>query len=179
MSHTLLAAFTDRKSADNAIASLENGGFEAKDLSIITKDTKVESGSTLAGNVADGTASGAVTGGVIGGAAGLLVGAGVIPALAGLLIGGPIAVALGATGLAAATISGVVTGAVAGSLIGALTGLGVPEEDAKYFDETVKEGGVLVAVAVDQDGEEARTILEKHHGGRIISLKAKDQTSAM
>lgn len=179
MSYMLLASFADRDNAGRAVDALEASGFEAKDISVITKDTGIPKDSSVAANMADGAAEGAVTGSVVGGLAGLLAGAGVIPALAGLLIGGPIAAALGATGIAAATISGAVTGAVAGGLIGALTGIGVSEEDARYYDKTVNEGGMLVAVPVDGDGEEAREILETAGAGRISSVKTSDAATVM
>ena len=172
MPQTLLAAFDSRAAADKAITALEEAGYESKDISVITKDTHdVER--TTGADVAEGAGSGAATGGVIGGIAGLLAGAGVIPALTGLLIGGPIAAALGATGVVATTISGAVTGAVAGGLIGGLMGLGVSEEDARYYDETVNEGGVVVAVPVaEDDDDEARAILEEAHAGRSTSIEA-------
>jgi len=175
----LFASFTNQANANSAIDALETQGFSAKNISVITKDMRGKSSEAVADNITEGTTSGAVTGGVIGGIAGILAGAGVVPALAGLLIGGPIAAALGATGVAAAAISGAVTGVVAGGLIGALASLGVSEEDARYYDETVSKGGVLVAVSVNGNGEEARDILEENGAGRISSVPLKEPVAAM
>jgi hypothetical protein len=134
--------------------------------------------STAAETVGGATASGAATGGLIGGVAGLLAGAGEFPALAGLLIGGPIALALGLTGVAAATVSGVLTGAVAGGLISALTGLGLPEEDAKFYDKTVTEGGYIVAVpATTQEGVDVHHILESNGVGRVNEVDVPANTT--
>ena len=88
--------------------------------------------------------AGALTGGVIGGAVGLLAGIGTlaIPGLGPFLAAGPIVAALG----------GVAAGAAAGGVVGALVGLGIPESEAKVYEERLKEGGYLVAVHV-QDSE--------------------------
>jgi hypothetical protein len=113
-------------------------------------------------------AEGAVTGGIIGGLAGLLTGAGVFPALAGFLIGGPIAVALGLTGMAAATATGAITGAVAGGLIGALMGLGFSREEAEYYHSTIESGGLLLVVPVNETNEaEASGILSANNAQQI------------
>jgi len=75
--------------------------------------------------------------------------------LGGLLIGGPLVAALGLTGVVATTVSGAVTGAVAGGLIGALVGLGLPKEDAEYYNEAIEKGGILLAVQA-HDGDQDR-----------------------
>ena len=161
MARMLLTAFHDKDQANMAIDELEKLGYTAHDLSIITRENRGEAADALHHPATEGAASGAATGTVVGGLAGLLAGAGVIPALAGLLIGGPIALALGATGIAATTISGAVTGALAGGLIGALTGLGLSEDEARRYDETLTKGGLVLGVPIrDEHAAEARKILE-------------------
>ncbi len=88
----------------------------------------------------EGASAGALTGGVIGGTIGLLVGIGtlVIPGLGPLIAAGPIVAALGGTA----------AGATAGGVVGALVGLGIPESEARVYEERLKEGGYLVAVQV-------------------------------
>jgi uncharacterized membrane protein len=170
---TVFAGFTDHASAQDSIAELESLGIPTKDISVIllegskviTHDTE---GHSVAGDTVAGAAGGAVTGGVVGGLAGLLASAGVFPALAGFLIGGPIVAALGLTGAAALTASGAVTGAAAGGLIGGLTSLGVSATDAKYYDETVRKGGVLLSVPVSESNTTAvTTVLEAHGAGQV------------
>src|SRR5579871_5148026 len=157
MSQMLLAAFSLRDDTDATISELERAGYDPHSISIITKDTKTVEGESTESPVAEGALSGAGSGAIIGGIAGLLAGAGVLPGLAGLLIGGPIAAALGATGAVATTITGAITGAAAGGLIGALVNLGVSPESAKYYDDTVNQGGyVLVVPAKDGDTSQAR-----------------------
>lgn len=181
MEKMLFGAFVSRADADAAIADLEEYGLDSGDISVIAReeDFKAERRETppAASDAAAGAGSGAVTGGVIGGIAGLLAGAGVIPALAGLLIGGPVAALLGLTGVAAATVSGAVTGAVAGGLIGALTKLGFSESEAKYYDETVRKGGLVLGVPVDEDEiTDVKAIMEDHNATHIqtIDVSAED-----
>ena len=77
--------------------------------------------------------------------AGLLVGIGAlaVPGIGPVLAFGPLAAAIGATA------AGAGLGAAAGGIIGALVGLGIPEEDANFYAEGVKRGGVLVTVRAD------------------------------
>lgn len=173
----VLGVFPDRDDADEAVNDLESAGFNAKDISILMKDTRgdqqVVTTTGTGDNVASGAATGATTGGVIGGIAGLLVGIGAIalPGFGGLLIGGPLAAALGLTGAAATTISGAATGILAGGLIGALMGLGIPEEDARVYEDRIKQGGILVSVPTTTEREnEVRAILEDNDADQIRSI---------
>jgi hypothetical protein len=167
MQQMLLAAFPDRTHADRTFMELESHGFDAKDLSVISKADMATTG-TVAGDTAAGAAGGMTTGGVLGGLAGFLAGAGIFPAIAGLLIGGPIAAALGLTGVAAATLSGAVTGAAAGGLIGALMNLGLSKTEAEYYHQTVDAGGLLLAIPVTAESEdEARALLIANNAQQI------------
>ncbi len=171
----ILGIFSDRNSAERAITDLENLGFNPKDISIIMKDQEGardmarETGS----NVASGAASGAATGGVIGALAGLLIGIGAlaIPGIGAVLIGGPIAAALGLSGAAATTASGAVTGILAGGLVGALTHLGVPEEEARTYEERIRSGAILLAVPVSSDQtQEVTNILQNNNADQVRTL---------
>lgn len=178
MAKVLLASFSHERHADAAVTELQEEGFDTTDISIITKERKElhRASDDATTDMAEGATAGAGTGAAVGGIAGLLAGAGVFPALAGLFIGGPIAVALGLTGVAAATVSGAVTGAVAGGLIGALTNLGVSEETARAYEEVVNEGGVVIGVPVDETEDEdldARVILESHGAEDITEVDMK------
>jgi uncharacterized membrane protein len=180
MAHLILAAFHNSRHADQAVRDLESLGYNPKEISFIGKEgaSYVAPDDSPANRVVEGASSGAVAGGAIGGIAGLLAGAGVFPALAGLLIGGPIAALLGLTGAAATAVSGAVTGAVAGGLIGSLVGLGVPEETARYYEETVNEGGVVLAIpARPAQREEVSNLLESHHAEEVTYLDTSNSPS--
>ena len=174
MANVVIGVFPDSDRAKLAIDQLEEAGYNPKEISILMKgeegEIRHEHGPE---DVAEGAASGAITGGIIGGLAGLLVGVGIIPGLGALLIGGPLAAALGLTGAAAATVSGAATGVIAGGVIGALANLGVPEEEARVYEEKIKSGGVLLAVPVKANEEDKVVdILEANDAGDVKSFTA-------
>ena len=86
---TVIGVFRDVKSAEEAVRSLRNNGFEENEISIIAKDDRgktVKQDMEVGGemgmgqeNIADGTA----WGGALGGVAGLLAGVGAL-AISGL-----------------------------------------------------------------------------------------------
>lgn len=177
MTRVLLGVFNDRNYAQEAISEFKSFGLNPKDISIMMKGTSEaeDIASDTGANVAGGALSGATTGGILGGIAGLLVGIGAvtIPGIGAILIGGPLAAAMGLTGAAATTVSGAATGALAGGIVGALIGLGVPEEDARGYEEKIKAGAILLAVPAPEDKEEeVRAIFEEHGADQIRSINA-------
>lgn len=177
MVRVLLGVFDNRTYAQDAIVDFESIGLNPKDISIMMKDTGEahDLASSTGANVAGGAVSGATTGGIIGGIAGLLIGIGAIaiPGIGGLLVGGPIATALGLSGAAASTASGALTGALAGGIVGALIGLGVPEEDARVYEERIQAGAILLAVPTPEEREEeVREVFEEHQASQIRTITA-------
>lgn len=77
----------------------------------------------------------------------------------GMLVGASLG---GLAGLA----PGAAAGAVAGGLIGAFIGLGVPEEEAAYYQDQFQAGRFIVAVNSDGRYDEAADVLRRH-GGRV------------
>jgi uncharacterized membrane protein len=175
MADLVFGIFTDRDNAEDAIEDLKTAGYDAKEISIMMKETEEANriADNTGANVTEGAVTGATTGGVIGAIAGLLVGVGAIaiPGVGAFLVGGPIAAALGLTGAAATTVSGAATGALAGGILGALMGLGVPEEDARAYEEEINRGAVLIAVPTRaKHEEEARDILEDNGAERVRTI---------
>ncbi len=93
----------------------------------------------------EGGVAGATTGGILGGSLGLLAGIGAlaIPGIGPFIAAGPIMAAL----------SGSAVGGGLGLLIGALIGSGIPEYEAKKYEESLKAGHILVSVQVENDNE--------------------------
>ena len=50
-----------------------------------------------------------------------------------------------------AALSGVAAGATAGGVAGALVGLGIPEYEAKVYEEKLRKGNYLIAVHAADD----------------------------
>src|SRR5262249_9740746 len=57
---------------------------------------------------------------------------------------------------------GAAAGAAAGGIVGALIGLGIPEEEAHYYESEFKAGRVIVTVRADGRYNEAWDILHRH-----------------
>jgi len=53
-------------------------------------------------------------------------------------------------------------GATVGTVIGGLIGLGIPEEDASYYEGEFKSGRTIVTVRADARYSEATDILRRH-----------------
>jgi hypothetical protein len=172
-SRTVVGLFSDRPRAEEAIRDLRNAGFSKEQIGVASRDRTgpaeppAESGSDrngateneeelgkivedTASGMAEGAGIGAITGGVIGGLVGL-IGSLLVPGLGPVVLGGVLASTLMGMGLGAAT----------GGLIGALVGMGVPEEDARYFDRGFREGRTLVTVNAGERTPEAVSILQR------------------
>ncbi len=158
---TVVAVFTSRADAENAINDLHSRGFTDQQIGFIARDTNpnpTSANQTSAGGEAEvptgeraavGAASGGVVGGLIGAAASLLI-PGFGPAIAG--------------GILAATLGGIAIGAAAGGIIGALTHLGVPEEEARYYQSQFEAGRILVTVDAPGRLQEAMDTLSRNGG---------------
>jgi hypothetical protein len=159
---TVVGVFTEQAAAERAIEALYRAGFSDNQIGFVTRDTRSQDMPTATETESDKgtmTAAGAVSGGVIGGilgaAAALLI-PGVGPAIAG--------------GILTATIAGAAVGAVAGGLVGALTSMGVPEEEAQYYQQELAGGRTIVTVNAAERSSDALNILR--------SLGAYDVTTA-
>ena len=157
---TVVGLFEYYQDAERAVRELNSRGFGKAEISVAARDRvlqeRVVGGKDEA--VAESAGAGAVGGSAVGGIAGLLVGLGAltIPGIGPVIAAGTLGTAL------ATTAAGAGLGAAAGGLIGALVGLGIPEEDAQFYAEGVKRGGVLVSVHTSDDrASEALNILRQ------------------
>jgi uncharacterized membrane protein len=139
-----------RTDVERAVESLRREGFSADDISVLAPDhdkvTKIEEGS----KAPEGAVTGASAGAIIGGAIGLLAGAGslMIPGLGPLIAAGPIMSVLAGAGV----------GGAVGGVGGALIGLGIPEYEAKRYENYVKNGGVLISVHTENSDEVSHAV---------------------
>lgn len=118
----------------------------------------------------EGAATGGLTGGIIGGTLGLLAGIGAlaIPGMGPFIAAGPIMGAL----------SGLGAGGALGGIIGGLIGAGIPEYEAKRYENRLKEGGVLLSVRANNDhlAKRVKEIL-KQQGAEDISVSSEASLS--
>jgi hypothetical protein len=143
---TIVGLFDTYAHAEIAAHDLERVGISHDDISLLANNTTAQLGPTDAAPIhtthhAD-TETEAGKGAVAGGVTGLLLG------LAAFAIPGLGAVA--AAGWLMTTMAGAVVGAGIG-IVGALSEVGVPHEDAVYYNEGVRRGGTLLAVRVQDN----------------------------
>src|SRR5215510_10052530 len=149
---------------EQAVTALRTAGFRNTDISVLlpenegTKDFAHEKGT----KAPEGASTGAGTGAAIGGVLGWLTGIGAlaIPGVGPFIAAGPIMAAL----------AGAAIGAATGGVVGGLIGLGIPEIEAKRYEEKLKKGNYLIAVHADEseDVDRAKDIL-KSAGAEDIS----------
>ena len=163
---TVVGVFHDREHAREAIEALKVDSFSPDAISILSPDKQAsqamaEETGTQAGS---GAATGAVAGGVLGGLGGWLVGVGAlaIPGIGPFIAAGAFATALGGAAL----------GAGIGAIAGALAGMGVPKDEAEYYEGEVKSGRTLVAVRANGRYAEAQSVLRQHGAYDIESRDA-------
>lgn len=179
MARRVTATFSDRESAERAVAALVDMGAQRDHISTLVRgghdgsssmrdraDDMVEparevgdSGAALTttdeGDVAQGAATGAAIGAVAGLTAGLL--SLMVPGFGLVTAGGALAWALGgAAGTAAA-------GAVAGGVYGGLRDIGIEESHARHYEERIRGGDVLLTASMPMmDEDRVRDVLEEH-----------------
>ena len=136
--------------AEQIVERLQTSGFATGEISVLLPDTegKHDIGHVKASKAPEGATTGAATGGVTGGVLGLLAGIGAlaIPGVGPFIAAGPIMAAL----------SGAAVGATAGGVLGGLIGMGIPEFEAKRYEEKLRSGNYLIAVHAHDDKEEDR-----------------------
>jgi uncharacterized protein (TIGR02271 family) len=174
------AVFDDRADAERAITALRDAGFPPDRIGVALRDRTaqgelVEETGTKA---AEGAATGALGGGLLGGLVGLLVGLGAlaIPGVGPVVAGGALASAFGLAGGTAVAGAGI--GAAAGGLVGALVGMGIPEEEAKYFESGFRSGRTLVTVEAGADRAGEAADLLRAYGGDIGPASARSTGAA-
>ncbi len=141
----VIATFADRRQADRFVEELRRAGFRDEEVGVLAPqapadETKAEEGAVV----------GAVSGGVLGAVAGA-VATGLVPGV------GPVL----AVGLLAGVVGGAITGAAAGGLVGALVGLGIPEAEARRYEQEVQAGRTLVVVQAPGRSGAALAVLRR------------------
>ena len=147
MSKTAVICITQsRVQTERIIDRLNVSGFAYSDISVLMPETDSnhDIGHVKSSKAPEGTSAGGITGGIAGGVVGLLAGLGAlaIPGVGAFIAAGPIMAAL----------SGAALGAATGGVIGGLIGLGIPEIEAKVYEEKLRTGNYLIAVhALDEE----------------------------
>ena len=165
------AVFCIVKSSTQAaqiVDRLKTAGFTSGDISVLMPDKPGTRNFALDNQTKapEGATTGAGTGAVLGGALGWLAGIGAlaIPGLGPFIAAGPIMAAL----------SGAAVGGTIGGLTGALIGMGIPEYEAKRYEDRVKGGEALISVHSEDAAETERAEeIFKSAGGEGISTSSE------
>lgn len=164
---TVVGLYEDIQDANRVVRDLTDIGIEPRHISIIAGDPEERHAGQLSsmegGEDGSTAAEGAAMGGLLGGLTGVLFGLGAfaIPGLGPVIAAGPLV-----SGLVGAGI-----GAASGGLIGAMVDWGVSEEEAEFYLEGVRRGGVLVAVRTPD--EEVDTIVDEMDQEGLIDLEER------
>ncbi len=166
----LVGVFTDPDRARAAVSDLRQAGFRDDQLGLITRtgddrDTNVHASAhqqfkerrglpndPTHSHWEEGAAVGAAAGAATGAGLGLAVAAGLIPGIGPVIAGGILVSVLASAG----------SGAVVGIVLGGLVGLGVPENEASYYDSEFQSGRTIVTVRADDRASDAWNILIRH-----------------
>ncbi|KAF3362222.1 Uncharacterized protein PHSC3_001289 [Chlamydiales bacterium STE3] len=149
--------------AQKVVNQLESAGFSTSDISVIfseklkregsgilnaeksTAATTSEFGYEKHSKAPEGASTAATAGGVLGGSLGLLAGIGAIsiPGLGAFIAAGPLMAALGGSAI----------GGSLGLFIGTLVGMGIPEYEAKLYQDSLNAGKYLISVHIENNDE--------------------------
>ena len=166
MAKTIVGYFDSYDQARRAMDELARQGISRDHISIITNRETYRGTDKVTEHDASGAAVGAATGAVVGGGAMLI--ASLIPGVGPILAAGPLL----------ATLLGAGVGAAAGGIIGALVDAGVPEEDARLYEEGVRRGGTLLMVRADADMASRAASIMNQHGAVDIKRRSSEWKSA-
>ncbi len=168
MTKTVTRLFDSHTQALAAIGDLKRAGIDDDRISLIASNAdnwhdglRRDSDGDGESDAAEGAGKGATTGGLIGGGAGLMAGLGML-AIPGL---GPVVAAGWLVSTAVGAAIGAVAGGATGGILGALKDAGHSDEEAHVYAESVRRGGSLVSVRVeDHDAARVEGLLQSSRG---------------
>lgn len=149
--------YPSRMAAEKGVSELKAAGFGSSDVSVLfaAPTTSAEFAHENSTKAPEGATAGVISGATVGGIMGWLVGLGslAIPGVGPLIAAGPIM----------ASLAGASVGGAIGGLAGGLIGLGIPEYEAKRYEDQINRGGVLVSVKAETSemSKRAHDVLEQ------------------
>lgn len=164
--------YSGLKDVEKTVTTLKERGFGSGDISVVfpnsdmTKEFAVKKNTKAPEGALAGGGMGLVVGGVLGWLAG--IGTLAVPGIGPLLAAGPIVAALAGAG----------AGSAIGGIAGALIGLGLPELEAKRYEEAIKQGRILISVHCQNMrlAETARKVLDDS-GAKEVFLSGEQKAA--
>jgi len=169
---TVVGVFPDRQQAQRAVRALRDAGFRedqiglassGQDSGTLSSDADTDSENSYAG---EGAMTGLAAGAGVGALWGLGILSGVLPVIGPAIAGGTLGVLL----------SSAAAGAATAGVAGLLAGMGVPKEEAEYYESEMHAGRSIVTVNAGDRRSEAFSIIQRH-GGYDASTRSATQFS--
>jgi uncharacterized protein (TIGR02271 family) len=152
---TVVGVFHDPSRAQEAVRDLKQAGFHDDQIGVVAPHAEAagEAGTQEKGSHAvEGAVAGVAAGAGVGALWALGIAAGFLPVIGPVIAGG----------LLASVLASAAGGAAIAGIVGALVGLGIPEEEAHYYEGEVKSGRTIVTVKADGRSDEAWAVLHRH-----------------
>ncbi len=154
-SKVVVGVFETSDAARQAVDDLVKAGFKKENIGVVSRNGKLKKGKAATDSKwEEGAVAGAATGAGVGALWALGIAAGALPAIGPVIAGG----------LLASVLASAAGGAAVAGLVGALIGLGIPEEDARYYESEFKQGRTIVTVRANGRAAEASEIITRHGG---------------
>ncbi len=151
---TVIGVFHDVPQAQETIRALKAAGFREDQIGVVSHDKEAGKGTKDAkgSHVTEGALAGVAAGAGVGALWALGIAANILPGIGPIVSGG----------ILGSLLASAAGGAAIAGIAGALVGLGIPEEEAKYYEEEFKSGRTIVSVKADGRFDEAWSILHSH-----------------
>lgn len=166
---TAVGVFEDRTQAQRVIQELKRVGFTESQIGMTGRhDVDAAVGEDVETYAAEGGMTGLAAGAGVGALWGLGIVAGLLPAIGPAIAGGTLA----------AILSSAAAGAAAAGLAGTLIGLGIPKDEAEYYEEELKAGRFVVTVHAGDRYDEAVAILRQFGSYDALNRSPATTTSS-
>ncbi|HEX8732282.1 MAG TPA: hypothetical protein VF725_09525 [Ktedonobacterales bacterium] len=142
-----VGVFRDPAQAHKAVEELRQAGYSDEEIGYLARVRAPEPDESTSTTITSGVVEGGLVGGLLGAAVALL-----IPGFGLAIAGGVLAVAIG----------GAAVGAAAGGLLGVLIGIGLPEEEARYYQKELAAGHTVITVKAESGYADALEILRRN-----------------
>lgn len=152
---TLVGVFHDSTSAQQAVQALKRAGFTDEQIGVMSRHSEASAERTeddTERHMEEGAVVGMATGAGVGALWGLGILGGMLPGIGPAIAGGTLGILL----------SSAAAGAAAAGLVGALVGMGIPEDEAAFYEGEFKAGRSIVTVHPRGRHADAVAILSKH-----------------
>jgi len=154
---TAVGVFENRAEAQKAVQELKRLGFRDDQIGVASREDEAHTKGTTADDksyASEGAVAGVATGAGIGALWGIGIAAGLLPGIGPVIAGGTLA----------AVLASAATGAAVAGLAGALVGMGIPEEEAHYYETEFHSGRTVVSVRAENRYDEALAVLRRFGG---------------